>query len=53
MPSSGPVVIMLIAGSTSISTSSCEADTLTWSPFCSVVRTNTFDCGRPSGVRSW
>ena len=50
---SGPVVIRLIAGSTSISTSSCDADTLTRSPFSSVVLTNTFDCGNPSGVRSW
>src|SRR5947199_10232388 len=35
----GPVEAWLIAGSTSISASSCEAETLTLSPFWSVVRT--------------
>ena len=49
----GPVEARLIAGSTSISASSCEAETLTWSPFWSVVRTKTLASGKPSGVRSW
>jgi len=50
---SGPVVMMLIAGSTSISTSSCDADTLTRSWLSSVVLTKTLmggDGGEQRGV---
>src|SRR6266487_5097026 len=47
---SGPVVMMLIAGSTSISTSSCDADTLTRSWLSRVVLTYTLDLTSFAGV---
>ena len=43
----------MIAGSTSISASSWQAVTLTFWRTASVLFTNTFANGKPSGVRSW